>query len=317
MIRPGSFADGEKTMSRTFHYTVGSAAVAVIVATTVGLGGAGAGAAVRAPRIATTAAGATELTFTYAKHRLALTGPRTFAAGRIALSLESYGSEGEVAVVSFKAGYSFTKLQADLRAFGSSEGSTGPSKAGLRHLDDSIAHTTLYGGLDAGAGQTLTGTVVLPKAGTYYSYNDSGNVPAQPERLTVTAATGPTAASPATATVTAVNGDRFGGASTLPASGTIAFRNASTTSPHFLNLQQVKEGTTRAEVLKYLLSGSNAAPKFARPGAAGTDAVSPGHTQTLTYSLPKGEYVELCFFPDPKTGVPHALMGMIRVVQLK
>jgi hypothetical protein len=33
--------------------------------------------------------------------------------------------------------------------------------------------------------------------------------------------------------------------------------------------------------------------------------------------LPKGEYVEVCFFPDPKTGMPHAYMGMIGTVTLK
>ena len=48
-----------------------------------------------------------------------------------------------------------------------------------------------------------------------------------------------------------------------------------------------------------------------------TDAISPGYAQTLNYSLPAGEYVELCFFPDPKTGIPHAFMGMVKTVQLK
>jgi hypothetical protein len=222
-----------------------------------------------------------------------------------------------VQLVSFKPGFTFADLVADVKAFGKSQGPTGPTKAGIKHLDDAIAHTTLFGGLDAVAGQTLTGTVVLPKAGTYYAYNDSGSFPVQAQALTVTAPSGPTASPASAATVAAVNGYRFGGASTLPATGTITFKNASTQSSHLLELQHVKSGTTRAQVLKSLLNMSNSTPSLARKGSAGTDAVSPGHSETITYSLPKGEYVELCFFPDPKTGIPHAFMGMIRIVHLK
>ena len=207
-------------------------------------------------------------------------------------------------------------IEADIKAFDKSEGPEGPTKAGLKHLDRAIAHADLLGGLDAVSGQSLTGTAVFPKAGTYYAYNDSGAFPVQFKKLTVTAASTPPAAAPSSATVKAVNGDRFAGASTLPAKGTITFKNASTQSPHLLGLLHVKEGTTRAQVLKALLS-NNQNPSFGLKGQAGTDAVSPGNSQTLTYSLPKGEYVEICFFPDPKTGIPHAFMGMIRVVQLK
>jgi hypothetical protein len=33
--------------------------------------------------------------------------------------------------------------------------------------------------------------------------------------------------------------------------------------------------------------------------------------------LPPGTYAVMCFFPDPKTGDPHAFMGMVRIVHLK
>jgi hypothetical protein len=100
----------------------------------------------------------------------------------------------------------------------------------------------------------------------------------------------------------------------LPAKGTITFSNTATNSPHFLVLQHVKEGTTRQQVIKAL--NSNGAPGFILKESLGTDVVSPGHSQTLTYTLPAGEYVEMCFFPDLQTGMPHALMGMVRVVHL-
>jgi hypothetical protein len=32
--------------------------------------------------------------------------------------------------------------------------------------------------------------------------------------------------------------------------------------------------------------------------------------------LPAGDYAEMCFFPDLKTGMPHAMMGMVRIVHL-
>jgi hypothetical protein len=32
--------------------------------------------------------------------------------------------------------------------------------------------------------------------------------------------------------------------------------------------------------------------------------------------LPAGDYAEVCFFPDLETGMPHAFMGMVRIVHL-
>jgi hypothetical protein len=101
----------------------------------------------------------------------------------------------------------------------------------------------------------------------------------------------------------------------LPAKGTITVTNHNVSSPHFLVLLHVKKGTTRKEVLQGL--ESNGPPSFVLPGGTGTDALSMGQSQTLKYSTPKGSYVELCFFPDPKTGIPHAFMGMIRLVTVK
>jgi hypothetical protein len=45
--------------------------------------------------------------------------------------------------------------------------------------------------------------------------------------------------------------------------------------------------------------------------------ISPGRSMTVDYDLPPGQYVLLCFMPDPKMhGMPHALMGMIKMVHL-
>lgn len=42
-----------------------------------------------------------------------------------------------------------------------------------------------------------------------------------------------------------------------------------------------------------------------------------GRSQTLTYTVPKGTYVEASSVPDPKTGINHANTGMLELVQLR
>jgi hypothetical protein len=116
------------------------------------------------------------------------------------------------------------------------------------------------------------------------------------------------------ATVIAQTNRRFTGSATLPARGTIRFINKSTESPHFLVLQHVKEGTTRKQVRQGLESDQQ--PDWVLPGSAETDVVSHNQRMTMRLHLPAGEYVEMCFFPDPIEGTPHALMGMIRIVHL-
>jgi hypothetical protein len=279
----------------------------------------GVGVAAGAPSAHTSVASTPKLKITISKKHFKVSGPKTFQAGRVALTLTALGAEREVEIGSLDKGYTFKDVRADLTAFGEKQG-TGPNgstpKSALKHLNRVINHTGLYGGLDAVAGQTLRGTIVLAKPGTYYMFNDSGNLPSHPVKLTVTGPKVKRAATGSTATVTALTKRRFGGAKTLPAKGTITFKNKSSESPHFLDLIHVKQGTTKKEVLAALLSNSSGPPSFALKGQAGTDTVGEGYSQTLTYSLPKGEYIEVCFFPDPKTGMPHAFMGMIGIVQL-
>ena len=48
-----------------------------------------------------------------------------------------------------------------------------------------------------------------------------------------------------------------------------------------------------------------------------TGTLSPGRSMTVDYDLPAGQYVVMCFFPDPKMGgMPHSLMGMLRMIHL-
>jgi hypothetical protein len=82
-------------------------------------------------------------------------------------------------------------------------------------------------------------------------------------------------------------------------------------------LQQVAEGTTTDQVLEFLQSEEGPPPSWVLPASMETGTLSPGRSMTVDYDLPAGQYVVLCFFPDPEMGgMPHALMGMLRMITL-
>jgi hypothetical protein len=260
------------------------------------------------------AAATPRLHATIHKQKFTLKGARHFGASRVSVTLKSVGGEHELAIAHFKKGYSFKKLVADILYFGTHAKKDGsPTKKAIRHLDRAIAKSHLYGGIDAQAGKTVKETVVLPK-GKYTVYDDSGDLPASPKSLTVTGATHHTKA-PKTSGLVFMkkNQDRFGGSKVLPAKGTIKVVNHNISSPHFLAMIHVKDGTTRKQFLQALESND---PSIFLPGGTGTDILSSGQSQTLRYSIPKGTYGQACFFPDPVTGIPHAFMGMVRIVHV-
>jgi hypothetical protein len=119
-------------------------------------------------------------------------------------------------------------------------------------------------------------------------------------------------------TVKAVEPDRFVAPRSWPRRGTFTFTNRSDTL-HFVSIEPVKPGTTDKQVQAYFDSGSQQPPPFLLEGrpTAGSDVISPGRSLQLTYSLPKGTYVLLCFVADDETGMPHAMMGMHEVVVLR
>lgn len=290
-----------------------AAATATGLAT--GLAVAGMSVAQAAPHHPAAVQGAS-LTGTVNNHKLTLTGDTTFPAGRLNLTVKAVDHESTVAVVNLHPGFTFKDARNDLRTFGESLDKQGnPSKAGLKALNNLIAHITAYGGLDVAKGKTGHATLLIPHAsGTTVIFNDTGNLPTQQTVLSVGDAAGPQTLPAADAKVVAKTDRRFGGDSVLPASGVVRFKNLSTESPHFLSISHVKAGTTRKQVIETLQgTGSNV---FLH-GFTGTDVLTTGQAQNLSVDLPTGDYALMCFFPDPKTGMPHALMGMVRIVHLK
>jgi hypothetical protein len=56
-------------------------------------------------------------------------------------------------------------------------------------------------------------------------------------------------------------------------------------------------------------AGAPAGPPFEAIG--GTAPMSPGETNYAVLDLAAGDYIAICFVPDPATGAPHFAMGMI------
>jgi hypothetical protein len=86
--------------------------------------------------------------------------------------------------------------------------------------------------------------------------------------------------------------------------------------PHFLALQHVKDSTTNAKVRKFINSGGQGNPPWVLKGSADSGVLSPGKSQLLNYDLKPGKYLVACFWPDYFTGMPHAFMGMWKLVTL-
>jgi len=114
--------------------------------------------------------------------------------------------------------------------------------------------------------------------------------------------------------------DRFVAPRVWPHRGTYSFTNRDDTI-HFMAITPVKAGTTDRDIQDFFdhpPSNPNAQPPFFRDGpSGGNDVVSPGRTIKVSYDLPAGTYVLLCFVADEETGMPHAFMGMHRVVRLR
>jgi hypothetical protein len=246
-----------------------------------------------------------------------LDGPTTFPAGRVHLYVDASGKDRSAAIIRLHPGYSFPDFRADLKTAGANlDGPNGNQKKGLAAIQHAIANITAVGGLSAHDGQERHGIVMLHHPGGHYVlFDDSGSVPRRPVALTVTDRVGPQRLPATDATVTAKTNKRFGGDDVLPAHGNITFVNHSTESPHFLVLQHVKEGTTRKDILDSFQSDQQ--PDWVLKAEQNSDALTTGRRMVLRVHLPAGEYAEMCFFPDPQTGVPHAFMGMVRIVHLK
>lgn len=242
-----------------------------------------------------------DLTFKIAGKSLTVRGAKGLQAGRVSIAVK--GTPGTVSVVAMDKGYTFRQMRRDYAA---------SNKGDMKALRRVFAKVDFLGGLST-LTEPGTATVVLPRAGTYTAFIFGGRGPTSP--VTLRARARHRVAAPDTdGRVLAREGHRWGGSAHFPTEGTLLFKNKAD-QPHFLLMMQVKEGTTQEQVMEALQS--EGPPDWILPGYLETDALSPGRSMTVDYRLPPGQYVQLCFVPDPTMkGMPHAMMGMVRMVHV-
>jgi hypothetical protein len=79
-------------------------------------------------------------------------------------------------------------------------------------------------------------------------------------------------------------------------------------------IQHVKEGTTRKQVMDGL--NSNGRPPWLMHENTSAGVISPYFGEMMRYDLPPGQYLIACFWPASDTGLPHAFMGMFKLIHL-
>jgi hypothetical protein len=80
--------------------------------------------------------------------------------------------------------------------------------------------------------------------------------------------------------------------------------------PHELLIGKLKDGKTISDVMTHLQNGEQGDAPYAFQG--GAQGMATGYSNFVELDLAVGEYVALCFIPDPATGKPHFALGMVR-----
>jgi len=224
-------------------------------------------------------------------------------AGKVVFKVESAGGVHALQLLQLAEGY--TKKQAihDVNA------AFGGDKAAIKRVDTKI---TWLGGANASPGHPGTVATRLTP-GTYYATDQNGNANTKFE--VVDAPSGYRTLYPSSRITTKHNRFHTHTSLALTRDGWMQYHN-NAQEPHFIELNHVKQSTTKKDVADYIASGSQDEPPWALPGDASAGVISPGHTEVFNYDLPAGKYLVACFWPDKSTGMPHFYMGMYKLVEL-
>lgn len=79
--------------------------------------------------------------------------------------------------------------------------------------------------------------------------------------------------------------------------------------PHEMALMKLNEGVTLEQFMASMATGGEG--ELPAMPIGGAQALSLGLSSFITYDLAPGDYVAICFVPDPETGEPHVALGMI------
>lgn len=178
----------------------------------------------------------------------------------------------------------------------------------------------LAGGIYAGAGESASMVLDLT-AGEWVLWVEEPGAPQAPALVVVTGEAPADQPEPAAdVTITGqdmsftIEGELVAGPQV------IEFVNAGQ-QPHFVTMLKVPDGTTVDDFLA--LAATFGDPAATPPGTLTFEEItdefstadqSSGVTTWATADLESGSYILVCFVPDPETGAPHAMLGMIDVV---
>lgn len=221
--------------------------------------------------------------------------------GRVTFEVHGLKGEHTLQILSLHKGYALGQAEQDFGA------AFGGNVAAVRRID---AGVSFKGGVPGRPRRPGHVTMYL-SAGTYYALDLDGNAIT---RFTVAGAAVTRRTVSTNSRVTMLTYG-FDAASRLARRGEMRLTNTSD-QPHFLVIQQVKPGTTATQVRSYFASGAQADPPWLLKASTSTGVLSPTKTEAFSYSLPAGRYVLACFWPDDETGMPHAAMGMWKLVTL-
>jgi hypothetical protein len=96
---------------------------------------------------------------------------------------------------------------------------------------------------------------------------------------------------------------------TLPAGPTTIRLDNAGPQFHEWNLLQLAEGASADSVVAWFADPAGPPPFSTVGGINGLDAGLHGYVQA---DLPAGQYLAICFIPDPASGAPHFALGMAR-----
>jgi hypothetical protein len=224
----------------------------------------------------------------------------TVHAGRIMFRAVTKDRTHLLQVARLRPGYTVQQAGADInKAF---QGDV----AAVNRVDDGVS---FRGGVETHPSHPGRYSTVLT-AGHYVVLDQDGGGLAL---LTVTGSHVRRAAAPHQGTVTAFTYGFANSPRTLPATGWVRLVNQAD-QPHFVEFQRVKPGTTARMVRKSMSTDPQGRPSWGLRLNVGTGVISPGTSQVVHMDLPAGHYLLMCFWPDNKTGMAHAVMGMWKLV---
>ncbi|MBD3926925.1 hypothetical protein IEZ26_20060 [Nocardioides cavernae] len=235
-----------------------------------------------------------------------VTMPSVVAPGVTTYKISTTKRRAAFQVLSLATGYSVDQAMAD--------GNQGLEKNNIKALKRFEANVTLLGG--TGATRDKAGKLVLDlEPGTYYGL-ETNRFGAPWTPFTV-AGVDTGATMPSGATLKAVDSTKWAKEpASIPRSGWLRFKNRADQN-HFIILAKLARGKTIDDFDDFIKDESGPPPIDPRFGLD-SGALSPGHDMAMKYRLPKGNYVLTCFWPDASMkGMPHAFMGMYRVVTVR